>query len=83
MRPTFLVRDVSDDELQADLAALARAAYPRLRLIAEARYAATQELDGSLVLCDFWRLWLDDSESGRITITLRRLPDTNNWCVIK
>ena len=77
--PSFLSSDVSDDELNAVIAALRAGHYARWRLQGEVSYSATQGLPGALELCHYRRIWLCRSAGRAMVVTLQRLPGSAVW----
>lgn len=79
MDPVFFHRDVTDDELAADLTTLNAGQHPHWRLAAQTEYKATQQYQGQRMLCDFKRLWLNHCAGHHNVVTLRRLPGASTW----
>lgn len=80
--PQFFFRDVSDEELRADLIALRTNQYPQWRLIGDAAYETGQATGDAIVVRTFERIWLDylGSRAGRrAVVTLQRLGDRGVW----
>lgn len=79
MDPVFLSRDVTDDELAAEVTALQSGRYPRWRLDGEAGYSATEGPTGALEMYNYKRLWLRDAAGHGMVVTLQRLRAPAVW----
>jgi hypothetical protein len=77
--PRFFSRDVTDDELAAEIAALREGCFPAWRLVGTATYQATRGAGSAMALHDFTRIWLEDGAGGATVVTLQRLPDGALW----
>lgn len=77
--PLFFSRDVSDDELAADIAALQEGRFPAWRLSGTATYQATRGLGSAVELHSFTRIWLDDGAGHTTVVTVERARDAHLW----
>jgi hypothetical protein len=77
--PRFFSRDVTDDELAAEIAALGEGRFPAWRLVGTATYQATRGAGSAMTLHDFTRIWLEDREGRATVVTLQRPPDGTLW----
>lgn len=79
MDPVFLLRDVTDDELSAEMATLRSGRYPRWQLAGEAGYDATEGPAGALEVYRYKRLWLRRGVDTIVVVTLRRSRHSAVW----
>jgi len=77
--PRFFSKDVTDDELAAEIAALQEGCFLAWRLVGTATYQATRGAGSAMALHDFTRIWLDYGADGVTVVTLQRLPDGALW----
>jgi hypothetical protein len=77
--PPFLWRDVTKDELEADLDALRAGRYPGLTFAGDAGWRSTYREDGTLGLSQFKRVWLANHAEDRIVVTLQYLDGIACW----
>lgn len=78
-KPSFLASDVTDDELNAVIAALRAGEYAGWTLQGEVGYSATQGRPGALELCHYRRIWLCGPAGRATVVTLQRLPSAAVW----
>lgn len=79
MEPAFFARDLTDDELSADLAALKLGHYSGWRLVAETTYETGHRTGDSFAVYTWTRIWLHDQAGHEQVVTLRRPRGRGVW----
>ncbi|HVA91640.1 MAG TPA: hypothetical protein VNL71_17575 [Chloroflexota bacterium] len=79
MEPSFFSRDLTSDELSADLTALKLGRYPGWRLVGEVAYETGARIGECISVYKWARIWVRDPKGGEHVVTLRRPDERTSW----
>jgi hypothetical protein len=79
MEPSFFSREVTSDELSADLTALKLGRYPGWRLVGDVAYETGARVGDLMAVYKWARIWVNGPNGEEHVITLRRPDESAAW----